>query len=398
MGCGAFPRQAVILAGGKGTRLKPITDSLPKPMVEFHGKPFLQYLIEQLRDVGVDRIVLLLGYLHEQIGDYFGDGRSLGVTIDYSVTAPEDDTGVRIRSAASKLDACFLLMYCDNYWPIVPQAMWNRFEKANVLAQITVYSNMDSFSKDNVRVDSDGMVVCYDKKRESPDLHGVEMGFAILRREVVDLIPPGNVNFEGSVYPQLVQRRQLSAFVTGHRYYSIGSHERLKATEAFLKRQPAVLLDRDGVLNVKPKRGEYVRTWDEFEWLPGAREALRLLKEAGYIIALITNQAGIARGMMTEADFCSINDRMQQDLKEVGAAVDAVYHCPHGWDENCHCRKPKPGMLYQAQVDFALDLTRVFFVGDDDRDREAAEEASCPFLQVDDEVSLLDLVRQVILT
>ena len=101
------PTQAVILAGGRGTRLRPLTDTRPKPMIEIHGKPFLEYLVEMLRDQGFDRILLLLGYLPEVVQNHFGDGRRWGVTIEYSITAVDDDTGRRVKLAAPRIDECF---------------------------------------------------------------------------------------------------------------------------------------------------------------------------------------------------------------------------------------------------------------------------------------------------
>jgi D-glycero-D-manno-heptose 1,7-bisphosphate phosphatase len=104
------------------------------------------------------------------------------------------------------------------------------------------------------------------------------------------------------LYTPLAQRRQLLAYVTDHRYYSVGALHRLPLTETFFERKPTVILDRDGVLNRKPPRAQYVRTWDEFQWLPGAKEALRLLHEAGCRVIVVSNQAGIGRGEMTEGN------------------------------------------------------------------------------------------------
>ena len=272
---------AVILAGGRGTRLRPLTDSIPKPMVEFHGKPFLEYLIEMVRDQGIDRFMLLLGYLPEVVQDYFGDGRKWGVSIEYSVTAEEDETGRRLKLAQPRIDPTFLLMYCDNYWPLQLDSMSRQFVGGDAKAMVTVYRNADGYTRDNLRVDGDGYVIEYDKTRASPGLSGVDIGFILMNRSVVDMLPNENVSFEEVIYPQLVAQRQLRAYVTDHRYYSVGSLERLPATEEFLARRPAVLLDRDGVLNERPPQAEYVRTWSEWEWIPGARDALRLLKEAG---------------------------------------------------------------------------------------------------------------------
>jgi histidinol-phosphate phosphatase family protein len=188
----------------------------------------------------------------------------------------------------------------------------------------------------------------------------------------------------------------LAAYVTDHRYYSVGSLRRLPLTEAFLARRSTVILDRDGVLNKKPPRAEYVRTWAEFEWLPGAKDALKLFNDAGCQVIVVSNQAGIARGAMTEADLADIHDHMKEEAVQAGGRIDAIYYCPHGWDDNCDCRKPKPGMLFQAQREHHLDLTRTPFIGDDERDAEAADAAGCPSLLLSNNESLLHVARKVI--
>jgi len=390
------PRQAVILAGGRGSRLRPLTDTRPKPMIGFHGKPFLGYLLELLREQGCERVLLLLGYLPEVIQAYVGDGRRWGLQVTSFVSAMEDETGRRLALAAGRIDPVFLMMYCDNYWPMPFERMWEQYGSHDVLAMLTVYENGDRYSRDNVRVDQDGFVTLYDKDRTETNVRGVDIGFGVFRHEVLDRLPDENVSFERFVYPQLVAERQLQAFLTRHRYYSVSSHERLHATERFLARRPAVILDRDGVLNKRPLRAEYVRSWEEWEWLPGALEALRLFKEAGYHVLVVSNQAGVSRGVMTVADVEAIHERLKAESRQAGGTIDAVYYCPHGWDDGCDCRKPKPGMLHQAQRDFHLDLSRTTFVGDDQRDGQAAEAAGCPFALVSESRSLLDVARELI--
>lgn len=390
------PEQAVILAGGMGTRLMPLTNTRPKPMIEFNGKPFLQYLIELLREQGFARILLLLGYLPEVIIDYFEDGKAFGIDIDYSVTEVSNETGRRLKLASEKIDDYFFLMYCDNYWPMDFDRMWMHFVEQKVIAQTTVYRNSDNYTKSNVLFDS-SKVVYYDKSRRGAGLNGVDIGYCIFKKEVIDLIPDENVNFEGAAYPLLTQRNQLAAYVTDHRYYSVGSHERLGITEAFLKDKKAIILDRDGVINRKPAKADYVKTWDEFEWLEGSREAIRLLKESGYQVIVITNQAGVARGAMSKDDLEDIHAKMNEDLLRYNAKIDRFYYCPHGWDDGCDCRKPKPGMLYKAQKDFNFNLTKTVFIGDDDRDKEAGDAAGCRTILVSQGESLLETVKDLLI-
>ncbi len=387
------PTQAVILAGGRGTRLRPLTLDCPKPMIEFHGKPFLAYLMEMARGQGIRRVLLLLGYLPDVIRDYFGNGSRFGLLIDYAVSDVDDDTGRRLWLARERLDPTFLLLYCDNYWPMPLADMWRHFRDRDAAAQIAVYRNGDGYTRDNLIVGADGLVEVYDKTRTAPGLAGVDIGFAIVTAGVLDAVGDANVSFEAVVYPELIARGRLAAYRTSHRYYSVGSHERLGLTRDFLARRPAILLDRDGVLNRRMPRGEYVRSWDDWDWLPGAREALRLLKQAGVRVAIVSNQAGIARGCLSAADLDALHGRMTREARDSGGAIDRVYVCPHHWDDGCDCRKPAPGMLFQAQRDLGLDLSLSCFVGDDERDREAAERAGCPFEMVGGGTSLLDVVE-----
>jgi histidinol-phosphate phosphatase family protein len=390
------PTQAVILAGGRGTRLRPLTDHRPKPMIEIHGKPFLEYQIEQLQSQGFQRVLLLLGYLPEIVRDYFGNGQRWGIKIEYSVSDVNDETGRRLKLAEPFVDRTFFLMYCDNYWPMQIEKLWQRFRADPVPAMITVYSNKDHYTRNGVRVDPDGFVSIYDKTCAHPDLNGVEISYAIIRREIIERLTTANVAFESTVYPALAARRQLLAFVTDHRYFSVGSHARLPLTADFLRRKKTVILDRDGVLNKKPPRASYVLRWDEFEWLPGARQALQLLHDGGYRVIVVSNQAGIGRGLMSEPDLSEIHSKMSHEAAASGGRIEAIYYCPHDWEAGCDCRKPKPGMLFQAQRDMNLDLSRTVFVGDDERDGEAAERAGCPFVRVSEQRPLLDWVQQLL--
>ena len=365
-------------------------------MIEFHGRPFLEYMVELLRDEGFERILMLLGYLPSVIIDHFGDGDRWGVSISYSVTDPDELTVHRVRVAAPLLEDLFMILYCDNYWPLQMDRVWKAFVKSGAEAQITVYGNKDGYTKDNVIVDEDNMVTTFDRTRTSPGLKGVEISYAIVPKTVLELFPDEDQLFEEAVYPQLVARRQLAAFVSDHRYYSVGSHERLPLTDAFLARTPTVILDRDGVLNEKPMKARYVTRPDEFVWRRGALDSLEMLERAGYLVIIASNQAGIARGVMTESDLEQIHAKMRKEAEAAGGRIDAIYHCPHGWDDGCDCRKPRPGLLFDAQREQHIDLTRTYFFGDDQRDAEAASAAGCKFALVTENSPLSDLVRELI--
>jgi len=376
--------------------MQPITNDRPKPMVPVHGRPFLEYQIEQLREQGFERVLLLLGYLPEVVQAHFGNGQRWGLKIEYSVTDPDQLTSSRIASARHLIERSFLLLYCDNYWPMQMDLLWTRFCQSGKPGLITVYSNNDRHSRGSVILDTDGHVLLFDRLRTTPDLREVEISYAILTDLCLDLLPEEDTLFEEAIYTPLAAQGRLTAYVSDHRYYSVGSLDRLPATEAFFQRIPTVILDRDGVLNHKPERAQYVRSWDDWHWCDGSLEALRLLKQAGYRVIIASNQAGVARGAMPEDNLTAIHQRMKQEADEYGGEIAAIYCCLHNWDEGCACRKPKPGLLYQAQRDFHLDLTRTPFVGDDERDEAAASVAGCPFYWVTDARSLLQIAHQLL--
>lgn len=390
-------KQAVILAGGYGTRLKPFTDNNPKPMYPFEGKPFLEYLIEQVASFGIKDIVILLGYLPEKIMDYFDDGSRWNVNIRYSITPVEYETGLRLKSALKEniLADEFLMMYCDNYCPIDFRRLSREYFQNKALIQFTAYRNTDGYTKNNLRIRDDGLVEVYDKSRTTCGLQGVDIGYAIVKREVLNLIPDNNENFEKIVYPQLVEKKKMYATVTDHRYYSVGSWERIDLTKQFFSPRKFIFLDRDGTINVRPPKACYIKRAEDFIWLPGAIQAIKALKEHNYEIILISNQPGIARGCLTHEDLKKIHNKMQSDLKNLGTKIDYIYYCPHNWDEGCSCRKPKPGMFYMAQRELSLDLTKCWMLGDDERDMHAGGEAGCCCMYITEQHPLLEAVHLI---
>ncbi len=389
-------KQAVILAGGIGTRLRPLTYKIPKPMIRLNDKPFLEYLLELLKENGIKEAVLLLGYLPDKIREYFGNGSDFGIKIKYSIGDVSFETGKRIKNAEELLDNNFLLMYCDNYWPLNFKKLVKYHNNHNVLATVTIYTNKDNFTKSNMKVDDQGYVILYDKSRKEKNLSGVDIGFFIINKKVFELMPDTNFSFEKKILPKLTEKKQLAGYLTDHKYYSIGKIERLPITEQFLKPKKVLFLDRDGVINKKPPKADYVKSRDEFEFLPGSIEAISLLTKSGYDIYIISNQAGIARGIITTDNLKEIHQNMTNEIEKKEGKILGIFYCPHGWDEGCECRKPKPGMFFQAAKEHHIDLTKAVFIGDDERDVKAGEAAGVNTILVTPNKSFLEIVKDLI--
>ena len=392
---GPRPTQAVIFAGGQGTRLGTLTEHIPKPLVRVAGRPFIDYLIELLRDQGFERIVMLLGHRAEAMAEYLDDGSRWGVQISLSITSPHHQTLTRLRTAAPLLDDIVLIAYCDNYVPLDFSIMWREFTETAASVQVTAYANDEGFTRNNMLVDDAGLVREYDPTRSSSGLNRVDLGFAIADLGRLGPLPTDDKPFEHAVYPQLVNWGQLRSTVTQHRYYGVGSLDRLPAAERFFARRPAVILTRAGVLNWRTPTSDDLADPAGFVWLDGALTALRLLTKAGFLILVATDQAGMARGPMSADRLAAVDSKLIDDATAAGAQVERIYHCSPRRDDRCACRNPALGLLYQAQHDFALDLSRTVFVGGYDRDELTARAAGCAYRQVGTGCSLLDVTCEL---
>jgi D-glycero-D-manno-heptose 1,7-bisphosphate phosphatase len=138
-----------------------------------------------------------------------------------------------------------------------------------------------------------------------------------------------------------------------------------------------VFLDRDGVIN--RDSADYIKSWEEFEFLPGSLEAIKLLTEEHFTIFLITNQSVINRGMVTQSGLMYIFTKMKETIIKRGGKITDIFYCPHMPDENCSCRKPAPGMVLSAQKKYNIDLSSSYFVGDSTKDIECAKRAGCGY-------------------
>ena len=200
--------QAVILAGGLGTRLRPVTETIPKPMVTVAGVPYLEHQLRLLAEQKIQDVLLLTGYLGEQIEEYFGDGASLGLRLFYSRELSPMGTGGAIRDAREKLHDAFLVIYGDSYLPIQYGEAFDRLAATGADGLLVVYDNRlgDTSVKNNVDVDDQQYVIRYEK--DSPDpLHYVEAGVLAFRRSVLDLMPAsGVVSLEKEIFPKLIAR------------------------------------------------------------------------------------------------------------------------------------------------------------------------------------------------
>jgi histidinol-phosphate phosphatase family protein len=365
--------QAAILCGGQGSRLLPHTIDTPKPMILCNGKPFLWYLLDNLNSQGISDFVLMTGYLSEKIQDYFNDGSLWGWKIEYSDGPVEWDTGRRLWEAEAYLKERFILAYSDNFSPFALNKLLSlHFKNKTALTFMVSHK-----SPGNIKIDKDGIVVKYDNSRSLIDLNYVEIGYMVIEKsKVFSFYDAPDCSFS-SILEKLSKSRQISSFIQHDSYYSISDPIRWKKAEKYLLAKKIIFIDRDGIINHKASRGEYIEKWEDFNFIEDTFNAMKILSQKGFKFIVITNQAGISRGMIKKQDLDFMHIKMKEVFQQSGINILDVYVCPHHWDDNCYCRKPKPGMFLQASKKYLLRLDQTLFIGDDPRDCIAAESAGC---------------------
>jgi len=215
--------QMVVLAGGLGTRLKPLTEQMPKSLIPVNGRPFLEYQLELFKRSGISDIVLCVGHLGDEIKKYFGDGSRFGLDIRYSEEGEHLlGTAGAIRNAEALLANEFFLTYGDSYLLLGYGAVMDHFRQRDRLGLMVVYRNCNHLDRSNVIVEGN-LVKVYDKEGRTPGMEYINYGVSLLRKEALSLIPPDRPFTQEEFYQLLIGQEQLLAFETGQRFFEIGS-------------------------------------------------------------------------------------------------------------------------------------------------------------------------------
>ena len=374
--------QAVILCGGLGTRLLPVTKNLPKPMVIINDrKPFLLYLLEQLSSQGIKDFVLLTGYLSDKIKDFFEDGSSWGWHITYSEGPVKWDTGRRLWEAKNKIKSNFMLLYSDNFATIPFEKIIKKHQQEKNI--ITLLLKKKTIGNIEIK---ENKIINYAPLRNKGNLKFVELGYMLVRKkelftffEKIKSFPDFNFS---KILETLVKQNKVSFEILHSEYYSISDLKRLELTKKYLSVKKILLLDRDGTINKRAPIGEYIKTISQVKFICKTIEALKELSKKGFVFVVISNQACIARNIVSKEEVNIINKYIEKKLLEDNINILKFYICPHHWDEGCKCRKPNPGLFFEFSKEFNARLDKTLYIGDDIRDCYAAEKAgsNCIFV------------------
>lgn len=373
------------MAGGFGTRLSHVVSDVPKPMAPVYGKPFLTYLIDRLIDAGICRVILATGYKHECIESYFGSTYR-DVEIVYSNEDTPLFTGGAIRQAAQKiLSEEFIVLNGDTLFDINFQKLYDFHIFHNANLTIALRQVIDTSRYGSVLC-ANNHIVSFNEKTESQGAGDINGGiYAINRAWLLNRNLPTKFSFEKELMQPMAGDPSFYGLSFNTYFIDIGVPEDYyRAQEEFKSLFPKdefLFLDRDGILN-KHLPGDYVRNWNMWEWLPGVLERMPILAKTYKRIFIVTNQQGVGKGLMTQADLDDVHRHMLSDIEAAGGRIDRVYVCTDLESAHSPYRKPEIGMALQAQRDFPeVDFHRSVMVGDSKSDELFAQRSHMRFLE-----------------
>lgn len=244
--CGAFSDYGAmadvpiaLLAGGLATRLRPITTTIPKALVEVAGEPFIDHQLRLLARNGAKKVVMCIGYLGEMIEAHCRDGSQYGLELSYVPDGPRLlGTGGALRQALPHLGEAFWILYGDSYMDIDYPAVLAAFQQRGKQGLMTVLRNGDRWDKSNV-VFQQNRLISYDKRHPTPEMEYIDYGASLLKSEVIAAHPLGEVFDLADVYHELVKQGEMTGYEVTQRFYEIGSHQGLKETEDYLRQRAA---------------------------------------------------------------------------------------------------------------------------------------------------------------
>lgn len=390
--------EAVVLAGGMGTRLRSAVPDLPKCMAPVAGRPFLAWLLDDLEAAGFGHIILSLGYRHEAIENWVAE-RNNQARIDCVVEAEPLGTGGGVRLALQKAEESDVFVLNGDTWFGVDYAAMARFHRRQGLLATLALKPMRDFDRyGEVCCTPDGLIFAF-KEKQACAQGLINGGIYLLQRDALAGCPE-RFSLERDFFEPLAAEEKLAGFRSEGYFIDIGiptDYARAQQDFASGAFRPypfdALLLDRDGVINVL-RPGDYVKNIGEFLFCEGALEALRLVNPLFRRIVIVTNQRGVGRGLMTAGDLEEVHTWMLGRIREAGGRIDRIYVCTDT-DNSSPRRKPNPGMALEVRADYPdIDFDRSWFVGDSASDLEFARRAGIPAFLVQGTQDLLAFARQ----
>lgn len=412
--------KTILMAGGKGTRISSIASDIPKPMIQIDGRSVLEREIECLRDQGFTDIIITVSHLADKIINYFGDGSQFGVSIEYFIEETPLGNAGALFKLRDKLTEDFLLLNADAVFDIDFNRFVSYHKERGGLVTLFTHPNSHPYDSGVLIADEHGAVERWlTKEDQRPQWYHnrVNAGLHVINPAAIDLVQidsnlvgtevdgkPFKVDLDRQILKPLCGTGKIFCYNSPEYVKDMGTPDRYQAvcsdyregrvqSKNLRNKQKAIFLDRDGTIN---KYVGFLRDIDDFELLPGVSDAIKMINSSGYLAIVVTNQPVIARGEVSFEELQDIHNKMETLLGNDGAYLDAIYYCPHhphkGYDGEikdlkieCECRKPKPGMINKAALDFNIDLSESWMIGDGENDILSGKAAGCKTILIGNE-------------
>lgn len=379
--------RAIIMAGGKGTRLQSIAKNIPKPMVTILNKPILEYQIESLKKSGIVEVTIIVGHFGESIKEYFNDGHKWGVNIEYIHENQPLGTAGALYYLKGKVWDDFFLIFGD----LILDIEWNRFmcfhKKTDGLITLFGHPNSHPYDSDVIMMDETNKVIRIDSKYKERNYfynNFVNAGLYCVSPAFLDLIEkPQKKDLEKGLITSQIPLGKVYAYKSTEYVKDMGTPDRFFAVTDDVKngiverrnlrnKQKCIFLDRDGTINYL---NGFISSAEQFEIITDVDSAIKKINTSEFLAIVATNQPVIARGECSFEELSRIHMKMEMELGEKGVYVDDVFFCPHhphkGYEGeihelkiDCDCRKPRIGMLTAAAEKYNIDLKQSWYIGD----------------------------------
>ena len=377
------PNTIVIACGGVGSRLKPVTEITPKPLLKINGIPFLENILMQFAEVGARKFHLLLGYKYEEFIpriDYWKKKFDLEIT--FSISNIECETGERLIRSGIGGSSTLVFLYGDVFLPLNTE---QRIELIHANEPvIALYSGAYRNSSRNLKIVDNQLIGYLDKN--SPEANAVNCGYFTITPENYSQISPHT-----SVEDSILNFGKFRTISILNKYYTVGDVERLsQARNYFDKKRKILLMDRDGTITVANQPGDYLKSFHPEVLRIGVVEFLKKARNYFDALIVITNQPQVGNMKQTYEEMLQVNTDLNRYLDSQDCGFDAFFICAHGWNEGCFCRKPNPGLMYDAQNFYDINWQNAVYIGDMKRDAIIAKTVDCEYRMIDSELGLVD--------
>ncbi len=359
--------QAIILAGGFGTRLRSVVADRPKPMADINGTPFLSKLLDKLNLEGFNKVILAVGYMHEYIESFYHN-KYKNLEVVYSLEDEPLGTGGCIKKAMEYIDEEYAyVLNGDTFFDIDLRDMK---KDADCTIACRYFENFSRYGK--VEIDNENIIKSFNEK--APNQTGyINGGIYLFKKDIFNKFNlPDKFSLEADFFNKYLSSILVKAYKSSDYFMDIGIPEDYFKYCEDSKKIKVLFLDRDGVINVDYG---HVHSIDKFDFIPSIFDICKKYQSDGFEIIVVSNQAGIAKGLYTKKDLDIVDEYMKSEFKKHGVMILDSFYCPHKDSDNCDCRKPKPGLILQATKKYNIDLSRSVLIGDKMSDLEAGHNA-----------------------